>query len=95
MSHMASSQERWKGKRGLTAPFNDSPIILHRVDSGYRSTMSVQSSLVMHPINTFGTEEQKENYLPRLGMIQSDVGTPYNLTMAISEGRVDRLLWPD
>lgn len=39
---------------------------VERVDSGYRSTMSVQSSLVMHPINTFGTEEQKEKYLPRL-----------------------------
>ncbi|CCA74645.1 probable glutaryl-CoA dehydrogenase [Serendipita indica DSM 11827] len=39
---------------------------VERVDSGYRSTMSVQSSLVMHPINTFGTEEQKEKYLPLL-----------------------------
>jgi glutaryl-CoA dehydrogenase len=37
------------------------------VDSGYRSTMSVQSSLVMHPINEFGTQEQKEKYLPKLG----------------------------
>ena len=37
------------------------------VDSGYRSIMSVQSSLVMHPINEFGTQEQKEKYLPRLG----------------------------
>ena len=36
------------------------------VDSGYRSMMSVQSSLVMHPINTFGTEEQKAKYLPKL-----------------------------
>ncbi|RSH93304.1 hypothetical protein EHS25_007658 [Saitozyma podzolica] len=39
---------------------------VERVDSGYRSAMSVQSSLVMHPINEFGTEAQKENYLPRL-----------------------------
>ena len=39
---------------------------VERVDSGYRSAMSVQSSLVMHPINTFGTEEQKQKYLPRL-----------------------------
>ena len=31
-----------------------------QVDSGYRSAMSVQSSLVMHPINEFGTDEQKE-----------------------------------
>ncbi|KAL1710141.1 acyl-CoA dehydrogenase/oxidase [Schizophyllum commune] len=39
---------------------------LERVDSGYRSTASVQSSLVMHPIYEFGTEAQKEKYLPRL-----------------------------
>ncbi|MDF2366484.1 acyl-CoA dehydrogenase [Sneathiella sp.] len=39
---------------------------VERVDSGYRSMMSVQSSLVMHPINTYGTEEQKQKYLPKL-----------------------------
>ena len=39
---------------------------VERVDSGYRSAMSVQSSLVMHPINEFGSEEQKERFLPRL-----------------------------
>lgn len=39
---------------------------IERVDSGYRSTASVQSSLVMHPINEFGTDAQKEKYLPRL-----------------------------
>ncbi|KAJ0407977.1 hypothetical protein ATCC90586_002005 [Pythium insidiosum] len=39
---------------------------VEQVDSAYRSAMSVQSSLVMHPINTFGSEEQKEKYLPRL-----------------------------
>ncbi len=36
------------------------------VDSGYRSVLSVQSSLVMHPIYSFGSEEQKEKYLPKL-----------------------------
>jgi glutaryl-CoA dehydrogenase len=36
------------------------------VDSGYRSMMSVQSSLVMHPINTFGSEDQKQRFLPKL-----------------------------
>ncbi|MEZ5690241.1 MAG: acyl-CoA dehydrogenase [Rickettsiales bacterium] len=36
------------------------------VDSGYRSALSVQSSLVMHPIYSFGSEEQKEKYLPKL-----------------------------
>ncbi|MEH6387532.1 MULTISPECIES: acyl-CoA dehydrogenase [Pseudomonas] len=39
---------------------------VERVDSGYRSMMSVQSSLVMVPINEFGTEEQKQKYLPKL-----------------------------
>ena len=39
---------------------------IERVDSGYRSMMSVQSSLVMVPIYEFGTEEQKQKYLPRL-----------------------------
>merc|ERR1711871_1163311 len=36
------------------------------IDSGYRSAMSVQSSVVMHPINAYGTDAQKEKYLPRL-----------------------------
>lgn len=40
---------------------------IERVDSGYRSTMSVQSSLVMWPIYAYGNEEQKKKYLPRLG----------------------------
>ena len=39
---------------------------VERVDSGYRSAMSVQSSLVMHPINAFGDEAQRERYLPKL-----------------------------
>jgi glutaryl-CoA dehydrogenase len=39
---------------------------VERVDSGYRSCMSVQSSLVMHPIYTYGTEEQRRKYLPKL-----------------------------
>ena len=39
---------------------------VERIDSGYRSMMSVQSSLVMVPINEFGTEEQKQKYLPKL-----------------------------
>ncbi len=39
---------------------------VERVDSGYRSGMSVQSSLVMHPIHAYGTEEQRKKWLPRL-----------------------------
>jgi|TARA_R110000824_G_scaffold366730_3_gene555757 glutaryl-CoA dehydrogenase len=39
---------------------------VERVDSGYRSAMSVQSSLVMHPIYAYGSEAQREKYLPKL-----------------------------
>ncbi|KAF0225030.1 MAG: glutaryl-CoA [Rhodospirillaceae bacterium] len=39
---------------------------VERVDSGYRSAMSVQSSLVMHPIHAYGSEAQKQKWLPRL-----------------------------
>lgn len=39
---------------------------VERVDSGYRSAMSVQSSLVMHPIHAYGSEEQRIKYLPKL-----------------------------
>ena len=39
---------------------------LERVDSGYRSLLSVQSSLVMHPIHAYGTPEQRRKYLPKL-----------------------------
>ena len=41
---------------------------VERVDSGYRSAMSVQSSLVMHPIHVYGTEEQRQKYLPKLAI---------------------------
>ena len=43
---------------------------VERVDSGYRSMMSVQSSLVMLPIFEFGTEAQKQKYLPRISHVQ-------------------------
>ncbi len=39
---------------------------IEKVDSSYRSAMSVQSSLVMHPINAYGSEQQKKRYLPKL-----------------------------
>ena len=39
---------------------------VERVDSGFRSAMSVQSSLVMHPICAYGSEEQRIKYLPKL-----------------------------
>ena len=44
---------------------------IERVDSGYRSMMSVQSSLVMYPIYAFGSDEQKEKYLPALAAGES------------------------
>jgi glutaryl-CoA dehydrogenase len=57
---------------------------VERVDSGYRSMMSVQSSLVMYPIYAYGSEEQREKYLPKLatgeyigcfGLTEPDAGS--------------------
>ena len=57
---------------------------VERIDSGYRSMMSVQSSLVMHPINAFGSEDQKLKFLPKLatgefigcfGLTEPDAGS--------------------
>jgi glutaryl-CoA dehydrogenase len=57
---------------------------VERVDSGYRSAMSVQSSLVMHPIHAYGSEEQRTKYLPKLatgewigcfGLTEPDAGS--------------------
>jgi len=57
---------------------------VERVDSAYRSAMSVQSSLVMHPIYAYGNEEQRQKYLPRLasgelvgcfGLTEPDAGS--------------------
>ena len=57
---------------------------VERIDSGYRSMMSVQSSLVMHPINAFGSEEHKQKFLPKLasgdfigcfGLTEPDAGS--------------------
>uniref|UniRef100_A0A7S2BBL4 glutaryl-CoA dehydrogenase (ETF) n=1 Tax=Alexandrium andersonii TaxID=327968 RepID=A0A7S2BBL4_9DINO len=70
---------------------------VERVDSAYRSTLSVQSSLVMHPINIFGSEEQKERFLPRLatgelvgcfGLTEPDHGSDPSgmVTKAVDKG---------
>jgi glutaryl-CoA dehydrogenase len=57
---------------------------VERIDSGYRSMMSVQSSLVMYPIHAYGTEEQRKKYLPKLasgewigcfGLTEADAGS--------------------
>jgi len=99
------------GSAGLLGPFIDgygcagaSPTAygliaceVERVDSAYRSTMSVQSSLVMHPINTFGSEEQKERFLPKLatgelvgcfGLTEPDHGSDPSgmVTRAVDKG---------
>ncbi|AYJ86811.1 acyl-CoA dehydrogenase [Sphingomonas paeninsulae] len=51
---------------------------VERVDSGYRSAMSVQSSLVMHPIHAYGSEEQRERLLP--GLAKGDLIGCFGLT---------------
>lgn len=60
---------------------------VERIDSGYRSMMSVQSSLVMHPIYAYGSEEQRMKYLPKLasgeyigcfGLTEPDAGSDPN-----------------
>ena len=51
---------------------------IERVDSAYRSTMSVQSSLVMHPIHAYGTEEQRERWLP--GLAKGEIVGCFGLT---------------
>jgi glutaryl-CoA dehydrogenase len=51
---------------------------VERVDSGYRSMMSVQSSLVMYPIHAYGSEEQKQKYLP--GLVSGDLIGCFGLT---------------
>ncbi len=60
---------------------------VERVDSGYRSMMSVQSSLVMHPINAYGSDAQRRRYLPKLasgewigcfGLTEPDAGSDPN-----------------
>ena len=72
---------------------------VERVDSGYRSAMSVQSSLVMHPIYAFGSEAQRQKYLPKLasgewvgcfGLTEPDHGSdPAGMTtraIAVADG---------
>lgn len=70
---------------------------VERVDSGYRSAMSVQSSLVMHPIHEYGTEEQRQKYLPKLasgewvgcfGLTEPDAGSD-PASMRTTAKRVD------
>ena len=75
---------------------------IERVDSGYRSMMSVQSSLVMHPIHAYGSEAQKQKFLPKLasgeligcfGLTEPDAGSdPGGMkTKAVADGNGYRL----
>jgi glutaryl-CoA dehydrogenase len=75
---------------------------MERVDSGYRSAMSVQSSLVMHPIFQFGSDAQKKKYLPALargdligcfGLTEPDYGSDPGsmVTRAVKDGTGYRL----
>ncbi|HEX4294760.1 MAG TPA: acyl-CoA dehydrogenase [Rhizomicrobium sp.] len=75
---------------------------VERVDSGYRSAMSVQSSLVMHPIYAYGSEEQRRRYLPKLatgewvgcfGLTEPDYGSDPGgmVTRAVAEAGHFRL----
>jgi len=75
---------------------------VERVDSGYRSAMSVQNSLVMHPIYAYGSEEQRRKYLPQLatgelvgcfGLTEPDHGSDPGsmITRAVKEGTGYRL----
>ena len=69
---------------------------VERVDSGYRSAMSVQSSLVMYPIYAYGSEEQRKKYLPKLatgewvgcfGLTEPDAGSdPGGMRTRAAEG---------
>ena len=61
---------------------------IEKIDSAYRSIMSVQTSLVMYPIHKFGSDEQKEYYLPKLakgeligsfGLTEPDAGSDLSL----------------
>ncbi|XXQ33014.1 Glutaryl-CoA dehydrogenase [Plasmodiophora brassicae] len=76
---------------------------IERVDSSYRSALSVQSSLVMHPINEFGTEEMKNEWLPKLatgdvigcfGLTEPNHGSdPGSMeTYAVQDGGKDYIL---
>ena len=67
---------------------------VERVDSGYRSMMSVQSSLVIHPIEAFGSEAQKQKYLPKLltgewvgcfGLTEPDAGSDPGAMRSVAE----------
>ena len=71
---------------------------VERVDSGYRSMMSVQSSLVMYPIEAYGSEAQKKKYLPKLasgewvgcfGLTEPDAGSEDRKSTRLNSSHTD------
>lgn len=73
---------------------------VERVDSAYRSAVSVQSSLAMGAIYDYGNEEQKNKYLPKMGierlaLNECLIGTTFFLTFHIffSQRRINWMLW--
>jgi glutaryl-CoA dehydrogenase len=62
----ATMPERYGGSDASYVAYGLVAREIERVDSGYRSAMSVQSSLVMYPIYAYGNEQQRQTYLPRL-----------------------------
>lgn len=68
-----------------------------QVDSAYRSAMSVQSSLVMHPINTFGSDEQKEKVMVVSVVFVTRLIAHSRCAVSASprDRRAHRLLWSD
>ncbi len=76
--------EEWGGSGASYVSYGLVAREVERVDSGYRSMMSVQSSLVMHPIHAYGSEAQRRAYLPKLasgewigcfGLTEPDAGS--------------------
>ncbi len=76
--------EQWGGAGAGYVSYGLVAREIERIDSGYRSMLSVQSSLVMFPIHAYGTEEQKKRYLPKLatgewvgcfGLTEPDAGS--------------------
>ena len=94
--------ERYGGSNASYVSYGLAAREIERVDSGYRSMMSVQSSLVMYPIHAFGSEEQRQHYLPKLargeaigafGLTEPDAGSdPGGMrTRAVNDGAGFRL----
>ena len=61
---LGSTVKNYGGAGASSAAYGLIAYEIEKIDSSYRSSISVQSSLVIHPIDSFGSDEQKERYLP-------------------------------